>query len=64
MGFTDFERKQMQGLFRADSENVIRESLPDEIYGFLKTQGLLRQVRDYGKFPSKFRFRPGTHIFV
>ena len=57
MGFSDLERKQMQGLFRDFSENLVQESLPEEIYEFLKSQGLLRQVRDYGKFPSKFRFK-------
>ena len=58
MGFSKFEREQMQNLFRDYSETLVKESLPEEIFGFLKTQGLLRQVRDYGKFPSKFRFKP------
>ena len=58
MGFTEYEKKQLRTLFRENSENIVQESVPDEIFGFLKSQGLLPQVRDYGKFPSKYRFKP------
>ena len=59
MGFTEAERIGMLELFRPYSENLVQVTLPDEILAFLTTQDLLSRVRDYGKFPSKFRFKPG-----
>lgn len=58
MGFTEYEKLEMKNMFRADSENYVNEHLPDDISSYLKNQGLFSQVRDYGKFPAKFRFRP------
>ena len=59
MGFTEAERIGMLELFRPYSEKLVQVTLPDEILAFLTTQDLLNRVRDYGKFPSKFRFKPG-----
>ena len=58
MGFTEFEKNEMKGLFRVDSEQIVEQTLPDDIILFLKSQNLMKQVRDYGIFPSKFRYRP------
>lgn len=58
MGFTEYEKLEMRNLFRYNSEDLVEETLPEEISVFLKNEGLMRQVRDYGKFPAKFRFRP------
>ena len=58
MGFTDYEKMEMKNLFRSESEDLVGENLPNDIFEYLKTNGLLRQVRDYGKFPAKYRFRP------
>ena len=61
MGFTNAERIGMTELFREYSEKLVQVTLPDEILSYLTTQGLLNRVRDYGKFPSKFRFKPGKN---
>lgn len=58
MGFTEYEKMEMKNLFRSESENLVAETLPQDIADYLTNNGLLRQVRDYGKFPAKYRFRP------
>ena len=58
MGFTDYEKSEMRNLFRADSKQLVEDTLPPDVSDYLKTNGLLNQVRDYGKFPAKYRFRP------
>lgn len=58
MGFTEYEKLEMKNLFRSNSEMLVEDTLPEDIFQYLQTNNLLRQVRDYGKFPAKYRFRP------
>ena len=59
MGFTALEKAAMNKMLRNEDEiAVLREQdLPEEVLIFLRTKGLLNQVRDYGRFPSKWRHK-------
>ena len=56
MGFTMFEKRSLQKFVRPDEETALlrKAELEYAVYEFLKTEGLLRQVRDYGIFPSRY----------
>jgi len=53
MGFTALEKSAMNKMLRNEDEiDVLRkQDIPDDILQFLRTKGLLNQVRDYGRFP-------------
>ena len=56
MGFTMYEKRALQTMIRSDEATaIIRElEIEDPVYEFLKTENLLRHIRDYGIFPSKY----------
>lgn len=51
-----YEKRALQTMIRSDEATaIIRElEIEDPVYEFLKTENLLRHVRDYGIFPSKY----------
>jgi len=56
MGFTMFEKRSLQKMIRSDDQTaVLRKSeIADEIYEYLKSENLMKQVRDYGLFPTRY----------
>ena len=59
MGFTVLEKDAMTKMLRKSDEIAVlrKQDIPDIIYQFLRIKGLLNQVRDYGRFPSKWRHK-------
>ena len=50
MGFTDYEKTEFLATLRdSDKIETLRvNNLPDEVLAFLNSEGLTRQIRDYG----------------
>ena len=50
--FTEFERDGFRATFReySEIEAIIDNELPDDLITFLRSQGHLKRVRDYGIF--------------
>ena len=66
MGFTSLEKYEFQSRLR--SQEKIREILenhyPEEVISFLKSEGLMRQVRDYCIISEKLRPNKPENIVV
>jgi len=56
MGFTAFEKRELQKFIRSDDTTTVlrKKELEANVYIFLKNQSLLKQVRDYGIFPKRY----------
>jgi hypothetical protein len=57
MGFTILEKHDLRKMIRSSDEAIALHKLEIEsdIYVFLKQEKLLKQVSDYGIFPSKYK---------
>ena len=53
MGFTKYEKTQLKNSLRSDEVTslLIEKTLPSDVIEFLKSQKLLKQVRDYCIIP-------------
>jgi hypothetical protein len=57
MGFTILEKHLMQKMIRSPDETLLlfKAQIDEDILTFLKKENLLKQISDYGLFPSKYR---------
>ena len=66
MGFTDYERKQFLASMQTheESRSVLDTVYPEPVVEFLKSEGLLRQVRDYCIMSKLPKFLKPENIVV
>ena len=51
MGFTPYEKLQLKTVIREESKDQL-DQFPEYIVKFIKSNGLINQIGDYGRFPS------------
>ena len=66
MGFTDYEKKQFLASMQTHEESkvVLETVYPETVVEYLKSEGLLRQVRDYCIMSKLSKFRKPENIVV
>ena len=63
MGFTDYEKTELETLIRDDITELRKQQLSPSVYEFIRGRNLFRQVSDYARFPlRRFRLRKAENI--
>ena len=66
MGFSEYEKYELLNTLRKNHkiEEIINNEYPDDVITFIKSEGLLRQLRDYCIMPKLTKFNRPENITI